>query len=84
MSNLIVVAYPDEYRAAEVLAALRDRGHDVAPIGNVGGGMSAIQFEPDGSMTGAACWRADGTPIGLGGGYARESVRFRPEALALH
>jgi gamma-glutamyltranspeptidase / glutathione hydrolase len=64
----------------DVLAALRDRGHDVATVGNVGGGMSAIQFDADGTMTGAACWRADGTPIGLGGGYARKGVRFRPEA----
>jgi gamma-glutamyltranspeptidase/glutathione hydrolase len=64
----------------EVLSALRDRGHDVAPVGNVAGGMSAIQFDPDGMMTGAACWRADGTPIGLGGGLSRPGVRFRPEA----
>jgi gamma-glutamyltranspeptidase/glutathione hydrolase len=65
-----------------VIAALRDRGHDVAAVGNVGGGMSAIRFDEDGTMTGAACWRADGTPIGLGGGYARKGVRFRPEAVA--
>ena len=26
------------------------------------------------------CWRADGTPIGVGGGLARPGVRFRPEA----
>jgi gamma-glutamyltranspeptidase/glutathione hydrolase len=64
---------------AEVLAALRDRGHDVASVGNVAGGMSAIQFDADGTMTGAACWRADGTPIGLGGGLARPGVRFRPD-----
>ena len=64
---------------SDVLAALRDRGHDVAAVGNVGGGMSAIQFDADGSMTGAACWRADGTPIGLGGGLARKGVRFRPD-----
>ena len=64
---------------SDVLAALRDRGHDVAAVGNVGGGMSAIQFDDNGRMTGAACWRADGTPIGLGGGYARKGVRFRPE-----
>jgi gamma-glutamyltranspeptidase/glutathione hydrolase len=63
-----------------VQAALRDRGHDVLPVGNVAGGMSAIQFDADGAMTGAACWRADGTPIGLGGGLARAGVRFRPEA----
>jgi gamma-glutamyltranspeptidase / glutathione hydrolase len=65
---------------SDILAALRDRGHDIATAGNVGGGMSAIQFDADGTMTGAACWRADGTPIGLGGGYARKGVRFRPEA----
>jgi gamma-glutamyltranspeptidase / glutathione hydrolase len=65
---------------SDVLAALRDRGHDVAAVGNIAGGMSAIQFGADGTMTGAACWRADGTPIGLGGGYARKGVRFRPEA----
>jgi gamma-glutamyltranspeptidase/glutathione hydrolase len=64
---------------SDVLAALRDRGHDATATGNVGGGMSAIQFDPDGTMTGAACWRADGTPIGVGGGYARAGVRFRPE-----
>ena len=49
------------------------------PVGNVAGGMSAIQFDADGTMTGAACWRADGTPIGLGGGLARPGVRFRPD-----
>ena len=68
--------------SSDVMVALRDRGHDVLSTGNVGGGMSAIQFDDDGSMTGAACWRADGTPIGLGGGYARKGVRFRPEASA--
>jgi gamma-glutamyltranspeptidase/glutathione hydrolase len=65
---------------SEVLAALRDKGHDVATVDNVGGGMSAIMFDDDGTTTGAACWRADGTPIGISGGYARAGVRFRPEA----
>ncbi len=65
---------------AGIVSALRERGHDMATVGNVGGGMSAIQFDPDGTMTGAACWRADGTPIALGGGLARKGVRFRPEA----
>jgi gamma-glutamyltranspeptidase/glutathione hydrolase len=62
-----------------VQAELRDRGHEVVATGNVGGGMSAIQFDDDKAMTGAACWRADGTPIGVGGGYARRGVRFRPD-----
>jgi gamma-glutamyltranspeptidase/glutathione hydrolase len=64
---------------SDVQATLRDRGHDVVATGNVGGGMSAIQFDVDGAMKGAACWRADGTPIGVGGGYARKGVRFRPD-----
>ena len=64
-----------------VAQTLRDRGHDVARVGNVAGGMSAIHFRDDGTLEGAACWRADGTPIGIGGGLAREGVRFRPEAV---
>ncbi len=67
--------------AADVFQALRDRGHDAVRVGNVAGGMSAIHFRDDGTMEGAACWRADGTPIALGGGLARPGVRFRPEAV---
>ena len=48
----------------------------VAAMPTVAGGMNAIQFDADGTMTGAACWRADGTPIGLAGGLARAGVRF--------
>lgn len=64
----------------DVFTALRDRGHDAVRVGNVAGGMSAIEFHDDGTLEGAACWRADGTPIGVGGGLARPGVRFRPEA----
>ncbi len=64
-----------------VYQALAARGHAVARVGNVAGGMSAIRFADNGEMEGAACWRADGTPIGLGGGLARAGVRFRPEAV---
>jgi gamma-glutamyltranspeptidase/glutathione hydrolase len=63
-----------------VRAALAARGHHVVPVAHVAGGMAAIAFEPDGMLTGAACWRADGTPIGLGGGYARAGIRFWPDA----
>ncbi|MBV8702399.1 MAG: gamma-glutamyltransferase [Acetobacteraceae bacterium] len=66
----------------EAVRAMEARGHRVSVVPNVAGGMCAIAFEPDGLMTGAACWRADGVPIGLGGGLARPGVRFRPEALA--
>jgi gamma-glutamyltranspeptidase/glutathione hydrolase len=38
--------------------------------------MNAIAFGKDGMMTGAACWRADGTVMAQGGGLARPGVRF--------
>ncbi len=63
-----------------VRAVLTSRGHDVARMPHVGGGMGAIAFRPDGMMEGAACWRADGTAIGVGGGLAREGVRFWPDS----
>jgi gamma-glutamyltranspeptidase / glutathione hydrolase len=55
-------------------------GHPAGSVASVGGGMCAIGFEADGSLTGAACWRADGTAIGLGGGHARKGSRFVAEA----
>ena len=58
------------------VAALAARGHDVRRVNRVAGGMNAIAFEEDGRMTGAACWRADGTPIAVAGGLARPGVRF--------
>jgi gamma-glutamyltranspeptidase/glutathione hydrolase len=62
-----------------VRAELTSWGHTIAPVPTVAGGMNAIQFHEDGSLTGAACWRADGTPIGLAGGLARAGVRFALE-----
>lgn len=59
-----------------VRAKLTSWGHQVAAVPTVAGGMNAIQFHEDGTLTGAACWRADGTPIGLAGGLARAGVRF--------
>ena len=58
------------------VAALAARGHDVRRVRRVAGGMNAIAFEEDGRMIGAACWRADGTPIAIAGGLARAGVRF--------
>lgn len=60
--------------------ALAARGHEILPVSNVGGGMNAIRFHDDGRLEGAACWRADGTAIGVSGGMAREGVRFLPES----
>jgi gamma-glutamyltranspeptidase/glutathione hydrolase len=58
---------------AEALAA---RGHTIERVRRIAGGMNAIAFAPDGTMTGAACWRADGTPVAVAGGLARAGVRF--------
>jgi gamma-glutamyltranspeptidase/glutathione hydrolase len=60
----------------DVRDGLTQRGHDVAVVPTVAGGMNGIGFNDDGSMTGAACWRADGTPVGVSGGLARAGVRF--------
>jgi gamma-glutamyltranspeptidase/glutathione hydrolase len=45
-------------------------------VPRVAGGMNAIAFGDDGLLTGAACWRADGTPVAIAGGLAREGVSF--------
>jgi gamma-glutamyltranspeptidase/glutathione hydrolase len=63
----------------DVRAGLAARGHHVVPVAHVAGGMGAVAFEADGTLTGASCWRADGSPIGLGGGYARPGIRFWPD-----
>jgi gamma-glutamyltranspeptidase / glutathione hydrolase len=67
----VELAVPDGVRAD-----LASMGHKVAAVPTVAGGMNAIQFHDDGRLTGAACWRADGTPIGLAGGLARPGIRF--------
>lgn len=61
---------------AHMQQALADNGIEVRLVKTVGGGMNAIAFGDDGMMTGAACWRADGTVMAQGGGLARPGVRF--------
>jgi gamma-glutamyltranspeptidase/glutathione hydrolase len=60
-----------------VRAKLASMGHEVVAMATVAGGMNAIQFHDDGWLTGAACWRADGTPVAISGGLAHAGVRFR-------
>jgi gamma-glutamyltranspeptidase / glutathione hydrolase len=67
----VETAVPDGVRAQ-----LASMGHRVLAVPTVAGGMNAIQFHDDGSLSGAACWRADGAPIGLAGGLARAGIRF--------
>lgn len=57
-------------------AALTALGHEVQLVPTIGGGMNAIAFGTDGEMTGAACWRADGTVSAMGGGLAAAGVAF--------
>jgi gamma-glutamyltranspeptidase/glutathione hydrolase len=59
-----------------VRQGLEARGHELQVMPTVAGGMNAIEFHDDGSMTGAACWRADGVAAAMGGGLARAGVRF--------
>ena len=55
----------------ETLEGLRARGHEVIVMPRIAGGMNGILVDPmTGLMHGGACWRADGTPMGLSGGQA--------------
>ncbi|MDQ3702228.1 MAG: gamma-glutamyltransferase, partial [Chloroflexota bacterium] len=59
-------AFPPAVR--ERLQAL---GHNVRVVPRVAGGMNGVQVDAvRGSLHGAACWRADGAPVGMSGGYA--------------
>ncbi|CAN5654949.1 gamma-glutamyltransferase [soil metagenome] len=50
---------------------LERRGHNVETPFKVAGGMNGIMADPEsGLMQGAACWRADGAPMGYSGGDA--------------
>jgi len=53
---------------------LTARGHRVVVVPKVAGGMNGVLVGPDGLLHGAACWRADGVPIGISGGTARPSA----------
>jgi gamma-glutamyltranspeptidase/glutathione hydrolase len=69
----IEAGYPESVRSA-----VTAKGHRVTPVNAIGGGMNVVRFEPGGMLSGAACWRADGHAVGIGGGYARSGVRFHP------
>jgi gamma-glutamyltranspeptidase/glutathione hydrolase len=54
-------------------AALQALGHRTAVVPKVAGGMNGVLVDEQGLLHGAACWRADGAPIGISGGPARPS-----------
>lgn len=58
---------------AALRAELTARGHRTVAVQKVAGGMNGVLVAPDGLLHGAACWRADGVPVGISGGTARPS-----------
>jgi gamma-glutamyltranspeptidase/glutathione hydrolase len=54
-------------------AALEALGHPVTIVEKVAGGMNGVLVDDAGWLHGAACWRADGVPIGISGGQSRPS-----------
>ena len=57
-------------RLPELQRELEGRGHIIETAMKVAGGMNGIMRREDGSLEGAACWRADGAPVGYSGGDA--------------
>jgi gamma-glutamyltranspeptidase/glutathione hydrolase len=56
---------------AGLQSELERRGHRVETPFRVAGGMNGIMRDPEsGLLRGAACWRADGVPMGYSGGDA--------------
>ncbi len=55
-------------------SGLEALGHSVTIVDKVAGGMNGVLVDGDGWLHGAACWRADGVPIGISGGTARPSM----------
>jgi gamma-glutamyltranspeptidase/glutathione hydrolase len=61
--------------AEDTRRQLRAMGHEVKVVSRVAGGMNGVQFDHHrGLIHGAACWRADGTPVGISGGPAKPGV----------
>ncbi len=57
-------------RREDLAADLRRRGHQIVFVPKVAGGMNGVLLDRQGMLHGAACWRADGVPMGLSGGPA--------------
>jgi gamma-glutamyltranspeptidase/glutathione hydrolase len=58
----------------EVREKLRDRGHDVFTVYRVAGGMNGVLRDEWGRLHGGACWRSDGTPMGISGGETKPEL----------
>jgi gamma-glutamyltranspeptidase / glutathione hydrolase len=63
---------------ADLVGGLERLGHRVEVVPKVAGGMNGVLVDDDGMLHGAACWRADGSPMGLSGGLARMAGETLP------
>jgi gamma-glutamyltranspeptidase/glutathione hydrolase len=55
----------------DLVRELEGRGHQVTQVFKSGGGMNGLMHDAESNMIqGAACWRADGVPMGFSGGDA--------------
>jgi gamma-glutamyltranspeptidase/glutathione hydrolase len=72
---LLESGFPEETRQG-----LSSKGHEIVVVPRVAGGMNGVLRDPDtGLLHGGACWRADGTPMGVsGGGAARKAMEPPP------
>ena len=62
----------EEGISSEVCKELEGMGHQIEVVAKVAGGMNGVMFDHEaGMMHGAACWRADGSPVGISGGPAK-------------
>jgi len=58
---------------------LQRLGYALAVVPRIAGGMTGILVNPTtGMLHGAACWRADGVPVGLSGGPAHLDTMKKP------
>ena len=64
----------EEGFSEKIRKKLRDRGHDVLTVYRVAGGMNGVLRDERGRIHGGACWRSDGTSMGISGGQTKPEL----------
>ncbi|MBM3941209.1 MAG: gamma-glutamyltransferase, partial [SAR202 cluster bacterium] len=60
-----------------VIAELESMGHRLQRVPAIANCMNSVQLDASsGMLLGAACWRGDGSPVGISGGFARSAVKW--------
>ncbi len=63
----------------ETMRGLEERGHDVLEVVRNAGCMNGVLWNPEtGMLHGGACWRSDGSAMGMSGGYTSEKLKPNP------